>query len=87
MSSLGGLPIYVGKIGRTSIETMAERIAERVPVTRSAAVVIHRKGAVWIDEVWAADPEETVCTYSHGFDCEEIAGDIEFACKSLGVFQ
>ena len=81
---LGGLPLYVGKIGHTTIETMAQRTLERIPGNRCAALVLGKEGDVWIDEVDAASVDEMVGVYRKGHDRRALVDDIECEARKRG---
>lgn len=66
--SRGGLPLMVGKLGRSTPAQIAERILEECPVRRGVAVMVEANGDVWMDWSDARGSGELVGVYTRSHD-------------------
>lgn len=75
----------VGKLGRSTTAAMAETVLERCPKRTRIAVLLDKKGQVWIDMPDAAAPGELVGVYARSHDPDKLAEDIEFSAHERGL--
>lgn len=75
--SRGGLPLMVGKLGRSTPAQIAERVLEECPVRRGVAVMVEANGDVWMDLSDARGSGELVGVYTRSHDPDRLAEDLE----------
>lgn len=75
----------VGKLGHSTPAAMAETVLERCPKRARIAVLLDKKGQVWMDMPDAASPGELVGVYARSHDPDALAEDIEFSAHERGL--
>ena len=83
--SMGGLPLMMGKLGRSTPAQIAEKILEECPVRRDVAVMVEASGEVWMDWSDAQGSGELVGVYTRSHDPDRLAEDLECVANERGI--
>jgi len=85
MSSFGGWPAMVGKLGRSTPAQIADVVVQRCPARYGIAVMVDSDGCVWMDMPDAADEGELVGVYRRTSDPDALAEDLECVANERGI--
>lgn len=85
MSSLGGWPAMVGKLGRSTPAQIADVVVQRCPARHGIAVMVDSDGFVWMDMPDAADEGELVGVYRRTSDPDALADDLACMAEEKGI--
>lgn len=75
----------VGKLGHSTLAAMAEAVLERCPKRTRIAVLLDKRGQVWMDMPDAAVHGELVGVYARSHDPDALAEDIEATAHERGL--
>ena len=91
MSSRGGWPAMVGKVGHSTFTALAERAIEWAPRRKSkgrlptAVVTLATDGKVWLDMPDDANMREAIMAITTATDPDVLADDIRFEARARGM--